>query len=77
MDEPQPARDPGEGEEAELPVPAEHHGGVHEARRHHLGLHAQALPRPRRRAVPGIGPQQKIRTGERLREYLTIFIDFL
>lgn len=66
MDKPQPSRGLREGEEAQLPVPAEHDGSLHEAGRYHLRLHEEALPGPCRCPVSRLGAQQEDQAGKEL-----------
>lgn len=62
MDAPQPPRGSGGSEEAEIPVSAEHNGGLHEEGRHHVRLHEKAVLGPHRRPLSRHGTQQEERT---------------
>lgn len=60
MDAFEPARSFGRSEEAQVPVPPEHDGGLHEASRHHVRLHEEAVLRPHRPPLSRHSAQQKI-----------------
>lgn len=60
MDAFEPARSFGRSEEAQVPVPPEHDGGLHEAGRHHVRLHEEAVLRPHRPPLSRHSAQQEI-----------------
>lgn len=61
MDTVTPPRGFRRSKEAEVPVPVQHNGGLHEESWHHLRLHEEAVPRPHRRPLSRHGTQQENR----------------
>lgn len=60
MDAFESARSFGGSEETQIPVPSEHNGGLHEAGRHHVRLHEEAVPGPHRPPLSRHSTQQEI-----------------